>query len=200
MLYTLSFSLYLSLAIQRSCSVAFPFWSRVNITNRVCRWWATCIWLANIVLEVVRVIVASTTHIKIQLHLATSVLVWTIFFTTQCVYIGSCVLLRKQNRELARQDMNATTERTVRIQLKRQNNFILTIAMACFISGMSILPELTMTFIINLNATTRLHHATKYAIPSYYIWGLVGIGVNCAINVFVYIWPLPHYRRTFKKL
>ena len=86
-LYTPSFSLHLSLAIPRSLSVAFPFWSRVNITNRACRWWVTFIWLANIVLEVVRVIVSSTTRIKTQLDLATSVLVWTIFFTTQCVYI-----------------------------------------------------------------------------------------------------------------
>ena len=201
MLYTVSFTLYLSLAIQRFCSVVLPLWSRVNITYRVCRRWVTTMWLANIVLEIGKVSVTSKTQIKIQLDLATSVLLWMIFFATQCVYIVSCISLRKQNRELQKkQDMNEATERTIRIHLKHQNNFILTIAIVCFISGVSILPELTMTFIISLNATTRSEQATEYVIPSYYVWGLVGFGVNCAIKVFVYIWRLPKYRKTLKKL
>ena len=201
MLYTVSFTLYLGLAIQRFCSVVLPLWSHVNITSRVCRRWVTIMWLANIVLGIGKVSVTSKTQIKIQLDLATSVLLWMIFFATQCVYIVSCISLRKQNRELQkRQDMNVATGRTITIHLKHQNNFILTIAIVCFISGVPFLPELTMTFIISLNATTRSEQATEYVIPSYYVWGLVGFGVNCAINVFVYIWRLPKYHKTLKKL
>ena len=125
-----------------------------------------------------------------------------LFRNTMCLHsFVSCISLRKQNRELQkRQDMNEATERTIRIHLKHQNNFILTIAIVCFISGVSILPELTMTFIISLNATTRSEQATEYVIPSYYVWGLVGFGVNCAIKVFVYIWRLSKYRKALKKL
>ena len=44
--------LYLSLSIERFCSVAFPLWHRVHITTRVCRYWLFVIWTVHIIFEI----------------------------------------------------------------------------------------------------------------------------------------------------
>lgn len=198
--YTVSFTLYLNLAIQRLCSVLFPLWHRVKITTRVCRYWVTGVWLASIVLDGWKVIM-SKTEIKVQTDLATLVLKWLMFFITQSLYVASCLSIRKQNSGFrARNDLNAATKKTIRIHLKNESNFVVTIAIVSILQGVSSLPYLSMGFIVILDATTNLEEDYENTIPSYYIWGLLGLGVNSAINVFIYIWRLPKYRKTFKKL
>lgn len=198
--YTVSFTLYLNLAIQRLCSVLFPLWHRVKITTRVCRYWVTGVWLASIVLDGWKVIM-SKTEIKVQTDLATLVLKWLMFFITQSLYVASCLSIRKQNSGFrCRNDLNAATKKTIRIHLKNESNFVVTIAIVSILQGVSSLPYLSMGFIVILDATTNLEEDYENTIPSYYIWGLLGLGVNSAINVFIYIWRLPKYRKTFKKL
>ena len=199
-LYTVSFTLYLNLAIQRFCSVVFPLWYRVKITTRVCRYWVTGIWLLSAVLDGGKVIM-SKTEIKVQTDLATIVLKWLMFFITQSLYIASCLSIRKQNSEFrGRNELNAATERTVRIHLKNESNFVVTIAIVSILQGVTTLPFLSMGFVVMLDAATSLKKDYKNTIPSYYIWALLGCGVNSALNVFIYIWRLPKYRKTFKKL
>ena len=198
-LYTVSFTLYLSLAIQRFCSVVFPLWHRVKITTRICRYWVTGIWLGSIILYGGMAIM-SNTEVKIQTNLTILVLKWLMLLITQSLYIASCISIRKQNRQTqSRNELNAATERTIAIHLKNESNFIVTISIVCFIQGVSTLPFLSMAFIVIFNATTSSQKGYKKIIPSYYIWGVLGIGVNSAINVFIYIWRLPRYRKTFKK-
>lgn len=199
LLYIVSFALYLSLAIQRFCSVAFPLWHCVNITTRVCRYWVASIWLTYIVLISGRFMVLSLTQMRVDI--AFVALMWLMFFLTQCINIASCTSIRRQNRELeCRQGMDAATERTIKIRLRNESNFVRTIAIISFIRGVLTLPFLTMAFEITLSFRLRSEKDDKYVIQSYYIWSLLGNGVNSAINVFVCIWRLPNYRKTFKKI
>ena len=94
-LYTVSFTLYLSLAIQRFCSVVFPLWHRVKITTRICRNWVIGIWLGSIILYGGMAIM-SNTEIKIQTNLTILILKWLMLLITQSLYIASCISIRKQ--------------------------------------------------------------------------------------------------------
>ena len=149
LLYTVSFTLYLSLAIQ-FCSVAFPFWYRVNVTTRVFRCWVAGIWLSNIILAFPKFTVTSHTENRLQSDVAMLVLMWLLFVITQCLCLASCISTRKQNKELqSRQDMNPATERTIKIKLRNESNFIVTIAIVCFVLGVSILPFMTLYILRN---------------------------------------------------
>lgn len=201
LLYTVSFTLYLSLAIQRLCSVAFPFWHRVNVTTRVCRYWVAGIWLLNIILAITKFTVMSRPENRLQSDVAMLVLMWLLFVMSQCLCIASCISIRKQNKELqSRQDMNPATERTIKIKLRNESNFIVTIAIVCFVLGVSILPFLTLSLEIIVNATASPRENYQNITPEYYIRSWLGNGINSSINVFVYIWRFSKYRKTFKTL
>ena len=199
MFHSVSFVMYLSLAIERFFSVAFPFWHRVHVTTAKCRNWVVGVWLVCAIVGVVQYVIRTRlTEYKNQLELAQVVFMWVMFLATQCVYIACYISIKKQNTIVQRKDdMNEATARTIKLRLKNENNFLLTIAIVCFILALTILPFTTMAFIFILNAAVE--KAYKQA-PSYYIWGMLGIGVNSAVNIFIYLWRLPKYRDTFKKL
>ena len=97
--YSMSFALYLSLGIQRFCSVAFPLWHRVNIRTRVCRYWVVGIWLVQIVLDVgINILIRVRVIFKIQSDLARVSVTWVMFFLTQCVYLHGFVCLNTETK------------------------------------------------------------------------------------------------------
>lgn len=193
--HSVSFFMYLSLAIERFWSIAFPFWNRVNITTRICRYWVVGVWSVCAIARVGIVILKRWTDFKIQLQMAHFLFMWVMFLVTQCVYIASYISIRKQNTDIQRDDklcMSEATARTIKLRLKNENNFLLT---------MTILPFLAYNHGVYVHSQCyRVRKTYKKALPSYFIWGVLGIGVNSAINVFVYIWRLPKDRKTFKKL
>ena len=203
LLYTVSFKLYLSLAIQRFCSLVYPMWHHVHLTKKVCRYWVSGIWLLTIVLKVGMIIAVSATEFNGEIILSILVIAlwWIMFFATQCIYIASGILLRRQARKLqTRQDINPAVEWAAKTRLKNESNFIWTIAIVCVIQGISTLPFLAILFITILNSNAESEKDFAKFIPSYYTLTVLGVAVNSPINVLVYIWRLPNYRKTFKKL
>jgi uncharacterized membrane protein YqjE len=100
-----------------------------------------------------------------------------------------------------RTGMSEVTIRTAKIRLENEKNFLVTIAIVCFALAATVLPFLTMSFTSLVEVTKRLEgDDNKFVAPSYTSWGLLLIGLNSAANVFVYLWRLPKYRKTFKKL
>ena len=198
--HSVSFFTFFSIAIERFCSVTYPFWHRVNITIQKCRYWTVGVWLICVISGAVQYVVRTRlTELKFQLEMAQIVLMWTMCVVTQCVYIACYISVKKQNIDIIqRKDhMNEATARTIQLRLKNENNFLVTIAIVCFIFALTTLPFATMSFTTTFNVITK---ESEYLFLPYYIWGLLGISVNSAINIFVYIWRLPKYRNTFKKL
>ena len=200
--HIVSFTLYLLLAVERFCSVAFPLWHRVNVTTRVCRYWVVAIWLVYTVLDVgFNTILIKDKKVNVQSHLAHVLYMWLMFLLIQCTYIASYVSIRKQNLDLQkRQDLSEATVRTTKIRLKMEYNFLRTIAIVCFLLAATVLAFLTMAFMYVFAATEKSEKNYNQSLPSYYLWGVLGISVNSAINVFIYIWRLLKYRKTFRKL
>jgi Na+/melibiose symporter-like transporter len=121
---------------------------------------------------------------------------------TLSVYIASYISIRRQRMELQnRTSMSEITIRTVQIRLENEKNFLVTIAIVCFVLAATVLPLIVISFVSFVKATNKLKgDDNKIVVPSYTHWGLLLIGLNSAVNVFVYLWRLPKYRKTFKKL
>ena len=202
LLYSALFASYLSLAIERFLSVAYPLWHRVRVTTKVCRYWVIGLWLG---LGGFRLIDFALTRIKetvIQSQLTLIVFMCVLLMLTLSVYIASYISIRRQRMELQnRTSMSEVTIRTVQIRLENEKNFLVTIAIVCFVLAATVLPFIIMSFVSFVNATNKLKgDDNKFAASSHTQWGLLLIGLNSAVNVFVYLWRLPKYRKTFKKL
>ena len=199
------FGSYLSLAVERFLSVAYPLWHRVRVTTKLCRYWVIGLWLG---LGGFRLIDFALTRIKetltiIQSQLTLIVFMCILLMLTLSVYIASYISIRRQRMELQnRTGMSEVTIRTVQIRLENEKNFLVTIAIVCFALAATVLPFIIMTFVTIVNATNRSLEGddSKIAVPSYAQWGPYLISLNSAANVFVYFWRLPKYRKTFKKL
>ena len=198
--HPLSCIMYLSVAIERFCSITFPFWHRVHITVRTCRYWVTLASLSWTITQASLFTMDKTIETNNQLDITHIVFLWITFLLTQSVYIASYISIKKQNSNLrTRQDMNETTMKTIKLRLKNENNFLVTIAIACLILGITTLPFLIIRFFWFVVASGEDSKTTN-SHPSFFMWSVVGIGVNSVVNVFIYLWRLPKYRKTFKKI
>ena len=202
LLYSALFASYLSLAVERFLSVAYPLWHRVRMTTNVCRYWVIGLWLG---LGGFRLIDFALTRIKetvIQSQLTLIVFMCILLMLTLSVYIASYISIRRQRMELHnRTSMSEITIRTAKIRLENEKNFLVTIAIVCFVLAATVLPFIIISFVSFVKATNKLKgDDNKIVAPSYTRWGLLLIGLNSAVNVFVYLWRLPKYRKTFKKL
>ena len=149
LLHPFLFIMYLSLAIERFSSIAFPFWHRVDITIRFCRYWVTVTSSVWTITRASSFALKQTNNFKVLLDLTRILFLWITFLVTQCVYIASYISIKKQNKKLqARQDMNKTTMKTIKLRPKNENNFLVTIAIACLILGITTLPFLIMTSLL----------------------------------------------------
>ena len=194
-----SFGLYLSLSIERFCSVVFPLWHRVKITARVCYLWVSGIWLGCIVLVVGYVILMTKTENKFQDNFFIVFLMCLTVMLTQSIYFASIVSIRKQSREFqSRQGMNAGNEAAIIVRMKNEKNFVVLITIVSLLQGVLACTLYTMA---QLRTADRMsENGYKNFEPSDYSWDLLVRGVISAFNFLVCIWRLPKYQKTFKKL
>jgi hypothetical protein len=67
-----------------------------------------------------------------------------------------------------RTSMSEITIRTAKIRLENEKNFLVTIAIVCFVLAATVLPFIIMSFVSFVNATNRLEgDDSKIAVPSY---------------------------------
>lgn len=140
---------YLSLAIERFCSVAFPLWHRARITNRVCRYWVIGIWLVFIALYAGNVVLLEVLEIRLQSDFATIVFMCVLLALTQCVYLASYISIRKQSMRLQRRHgIGEVTARTIKLRLENEKNFLSSIVIICFALVVTVLPFLILSLTI----------------------------------------------------
>lgn len=195
--YSTVFSSHLSLATERFLSVAYPLWHRVHVTSTVCRYWVVGIWLFFAGLRLTDFVLIRTMKFTSQPQLSLIVFICVMLLLTICFYIASYISILKQSLKIQRRtDMNEASKRTFELRLKNEKHFLFTIAIACFVLAAAALPFVTMSFIFlvysmkgeiwDINKRDEIHFVLLF--------------VNSSVNVFVYLWRLPKYRKTFKKL
>ena len=165
------FGSYLSLAVERFLSVAYPLWHRVRVTTKVCRYWVIGLWLG---LGGFRLIDFALIQIKETLTIIQSQLTFMVFMCvllmlTLSVYIASYISIKRQSIELQnRTGMSEVTIRTAQIRLEMKRTFLLQLQLfashwlqlfyhfsQCLLFLWSKLPKDWREMIINL-----LHHPT----------------------------------------
>ena len=195
-----SFSSFLSLSIERFCSVAFPLWHRVRITARVRRYWLGTLWLVHFSLEALNVslMLLLGDGIEMESGITRFVYMSLTFFLTQLFYLGTYFSLKKQRRELlAYQDVGGVTCRALKLRLENEKNFLFTVAIVCSIQAAIILPILSYILLYSFLFPNRLTKHTNYVFRWIF---MILLCINYAVNPFVYLWRFPRYKKTFKKL
>ena len=195
--YSTVFASYLSLAIERFLSVAYPLWHRTHITRSVCRCWVVGIWLFIAGLRLTDLVLIQTMKFRRQSQLSLIVFMCVMLLLTICFYIASYISIRKQCLKIQRRtDMNDATKRTFELRLQNEKHFLFTIAIACFVLAAAVLPFVTASFIFFIYGMKE----EKWFSNRSYIILFVLLFFNLSVNVFLYLWRLPKYRKTFKKL
>ena len=201
--------LYLSLSIERFCSVAFPLWHRVHITTRVCRYWLCVIWTIHIIFEIlVSCLVPPEMDYEhriakgFEYGIITLLRVGFPFLFTQVFYVATYFSLKKQGemflKRLNISDDAIVSGRILKIRLLREKNFLCTIAVVCFILNFTFLPSILFRFFyFQLGQSHSIDpNIEQFILISFSIL----LSFNFAINPIVYVWRLPKYRKTFKLL
>ena len=196
----ISFPSFFSLSIERFCSVVFPLWHRVRITTRVCRYWLCTIWLIHIIFAALNLALLSNHEDQIQ---SLQFYMGIFFSLTQLIYLGTYVSLKNQRRKvLTERNISEAAARSIRIRLENEKHFLITIAIVCFVFAFTFVPYFVGMFLFY--SLTDNHRASfkrsEIMMSTLYTLGSVLITINFVINPFVYVWRLPKYRKTFKKL
>ena len=195
---TLPFASYLCLAVERFCSIALPLWHRVHVTTRVCRYWILAVWLFSFIQE--GMIMTFQTFLYdnfAKSTLARLALAWTTFLCSLVFYFASYISIQRQRRKLeSREDTRSA--KASKIRLQNEQNFLVTISIVCSMLFLSFIPYAIM-IAIYIPVLDNPEGADQDKYPSVK-WGIFTITTNFAINPIVYLWRLPKYRKTFKKL
>lgn len=198
---TISFASYVCLSIERFCSISLPLWHRVHITIRVCRYWIIGIWILHFVLlEGIIINLQTFFHgVLAKVSFARLIFTWTMFICTLSFYLASYISIRRQRRHLqSREDTNDISMKALKIRLKNEQNFLVTITIVCFFLFLSFLPFATMIFVY-VPVLDNPHGADQNDFPNV-VWGIFAVTVNFSINPLVYLCRLPKYRKTFQNL
>lgn len=189
---------YLGLAIERFLSVNRPLWHRVNVTKRVCRLWTAGIWLAVVGLRGTEFAVIQTVGQEAHSRSILLSFMCLMLILTNSVYLATYVSIKKRSKRVQRRsDMNEATRRAAKKRLQTEKNFLATIVIVCFVLAATSIPFLTLAFMQVNDTLETLRQDAKLERK---ISLSLLICFNSAVNVFVYIWRLPKYRKTFIKL
>ena len=197
---SISFTLFLCLSVERFFSVAFPLWHRVQITTRVTRYWLAAIWLFQLTYEGILNVILIYFYAVRTSRLCNVSLMWVTFPLTQTMYFASYISLRRQRNALyKRQDLNETSIRMIKIRLQTEKQFLITIAIVCFVLAFTQLPMLTIVLVFVMFSAEEWTTENLLQQPVT-VWGLSAMTLNFTVNGLIYLWRMKKYRKTFKKL
>ncbi|XP_046849249.1 adrenocorticotropic hormone receptor-like [Xenia sp. Carnegie-2017] len=185
---------FFSLAIERFLSVVYPLWHKVHVSNKVCRYWLAGMWLFVFTSELLQLLIKS-----IEFELFRVGLFFIEYCTTNMLYYATYISIVKQRKALEkRSESSHINKRAIQIRLRNEKSFLSTVAIVCVIFTVLVSPTIVFLVFLFLKKN-RLSNVAKKIIR-YFPWVFVMVSLNYAINVPIYVWRLPKYRKTFKKL
>ncbi|XP_046849392.1 adrenocorticotropic hormone receptor-like [Xenia sp. Carnegie-2017] len=186
---------FLSLAIERFLSVVYPLWHKVHVSNKVCRYWLTGMWLFVFSTELLRLLKESIEFVFIQLGLY-----FVGYCTTNMLYFATYISIVKQRKALEKSsESSRINKRAMQIRLRNEKSFLSTVAIVCAFFTVIYSPTIVLLVLLFLKKN-RLSYIAQNIITRYFPWVFVMVSLNFAIYVPIYVWRLPKYRKTFKKL
>ena len=183
---------YFSLAMELYLSISRPLWHRTKITRKNCRYWIISTWIFHL----------ASNELAIRFLLPyfyefLFIVVYTcsFFLIIQFLNVATFLSLRKQGKTLRElRDVSGA----MKTRQKNQKRFFVTIAILSVIQTLTFCPFFVITFL------TRFRYLVPETSLVVWIWlewsTQFFIIINAMINPFFYLWRLPKYKKTFKKL
>ena len=138
-LATASCPMFLSSAIERFCSVMFPFRHRTQLTTRVC-WYCICgLWMMHFIFEICVTILFSPID-NAKFDSFSMVYFVFCFLSSQVLCMATFISLKKIRERILNRQENATGSRSIVARIAVEKHFVRTIAVVCLVSGFSQLP------------------------------------------------------------
>jgi predicted secreted protein len=184
---------YFSLTLEVYFSISRPFWHRTKLTANVCRYWIVFTWLFHFAFYELMVFILPVAYegLLIVGYCAS------LFFIILSLNLATFISLRKQSQGL-RQQRNEATVRALQTRQKNEKRFLITIAILSIIMTVCFCPY----FVFKILDT--FPHLVPNTSAKVWKWldflTLCLIITNALINPFFYLWRLPKYKKTFKKL
>ena len=187
------------ICVERFCSIALPLWHRVHVTTRACRYWVLALWLFYFILEGLIVTLQTFLYgILAKMSFVRLAFTWTTFLRTLVFYLASYISIQRQRRQLQNREDTNSAKKSIQMRLKNEQTFLVTISIVCSLLFLSFIPFAVM-IAIYIPVLDNPEGADRDDFP-YAKWGIIAITINFAINPILYLWRLPKYRKTFKKL
>ncbi|XP_028409989.1 uncharacterized protein LOC114532637 [Dendronephthya gigantea] len=191
-IFTMSTTAYFSLVLELYISISRPLWHRANVTRKVCRNWIISSWIVHlIVFEVQTRFGAKEYH-----ELFTTCFLASFFFAIQSLNLATFLSLKTQSRALReRRDISESTLRAWKLRQENEKRFLVTIAILSIILSVTTFPYfIIIFFLLRSGGTGTVDHPwIEFSVHLMII-------MNITINPFFYLWRLPKYKKTFKKL
>ena len=196
---TMSAIAYFSLCLELYCSISRPLWHRAKITHKLCRYWIIATWLVHLLIQELAIRLVRWPNFQTVFFVAYT---GSFFVFIQFVNVATFISLKRQGKALReRRNINEATLKALEARRKNEKHFLTTIAILSIILTVTFLPY----FVVHLFLTFRYSRPqTNEEFED--IWIFLDsfdhclIIINAAANPFFYLWRLPKYMKTFKKL
>ena len=183
-----------SLAIERFISVAYPLFHHVVLTKEKIRLWFGVVWTAPFVFIGIDQAVASAYR---DFEFLVQVVLLFVFLTACLVfYIASFVSIKQQQKRFKDAHMADLARRSLDVKLQNERRFLATISITSVLPFVLFTPCLAfMLPDVHLEERTSGDlYRTLEVVFSFLFLG------HSLLNPFLYLWRLPKYRKTFKRL
>ena len=182
-----------SLALERSLSVIFPLWHRVNVSPKVCYIWLTTLWLISAVYSGINYILEFEEQTKITKYMLMLPEGFFSLLTIVSYYI-SCVSIRKQQTVTRNNSsLSEIHRRSIEARLRIHNQFLFTIFIVNIGLFFALIPSVALVYYLDADRDTI---DNPILAGVFYATDIL-LHINFASNPFIYIWRLQKYRRTF---
>ena len=189
---------YFSLALELYFSISRPLWHLTRITHKVCRYWIIVTWLFHWSFSEVftRVFMSKDADDSLFIVFYNGVF----FVLLQSLNLTTFISLKKQGQALRNQHRQAgeTTSRALKTRYENEKRFLVTVAILSILVAMLYLPY--SVIIILIEYKNSLQTISKEVFQWLHFISILMVIINGMANPFFYLWRLPKYKKTFRRL
>jgi hypothetical protein len=186
---------YFSLALELYFSISRPLWHRTKVTHKVCRYWIIATWIFHLTFTelTIRFLLSDYENLFTVSYLCS------LFVGFEFLNTATFISVRRQGKALReRRDVSEATLRALKSRQENEKRFFVTIAILCFILMLSFCPYLVIATLFSFRSSLP---EISDNVWMWLDWSRPClIMINAMVNPFFYLWRLPKYKKTFKKL
>ena len=185
-----------SLAVERFTSVAYPFFHQVHVTRERTRLWFGVVW--TVALASVGIAVAiRRAKLRVTIYIVDLSITLPCLTVMFAFYIACFVSIKRQQKRFKESRVQADlTRRSLEIKLRNEQRFLATIVIASVSIIVLWLPSFVF-LLPDVNIEGGISGGLYRDLNTSFSLLVLGQSI---LNPFLYLWRLPKYRKTFRRL